>query len=101
MIKEESRRRGRAAEETADCRDGRRRSTSTASARARVTRDRVKELEDFGLIEATVAGGSRAYAESDVDVAAACEALRQFGIGARNLKSSPRPPIASRGCSRR
>jgi DNA-binding transcriptional MerR regulator len=56
-------------------------------ARAGITRERVKELEDFGLIEATVAGGSRAYAESDVDVAAACEALAQFGIGARNLRA--------------
>jgi DNA-binding transcriptional MerR regulator len=56
-------------------------------ARAGITRERVKELEDFGLIEATVAGGSRAYAESDVDVAHACEALAQFGIGARNLRA--------------
>ena len=55
--------------------------------RAGVTRERVKELEEFGLIEATIAGNSRLYAESDVDVAAACEALAQFGIAARNLKS--------------
>ena len=56
-------------------------------ARAGVTRERLKELEDFGLIEATAAGGSRTYAESDVDVVAACEALAQFGIGARNLRA--------------
>ena len=56
-------------------------------ARAGVTRERVKELEEFGLIEATGVGGNRVYAESDVDVAAACEALARFGIGARNLKS--------------
>ncbi len=56
-------------------------------ARAGVTRERVKELEDFGLIEGTTSGGRRAYAESDVDVATACEALAQFGIGARNLRS--------------
>jgi len=55
--------------------------------RAGVTRERVKELEEFGLIEATIAGASRTYAESDVDVAAACEALARFGIGARNLRA--------------
>ena len=41
-------------------------------ARAGVTRERVKELEEFGLIEARVAGGTRVYAESDIDVATAC-----------------------------
>jgi len=56
-------------------------------ARAGITRDRVKELEDFGLIEATGTGGSRVYAESDVEVVVACEALAQFGIGARNLRA--------------
>jgi len=56
-------------------------------ARAGITRERVKELEDFGLVEATVSGGSRVYAESDVEVIAACEALAQFGIGARNLRA--------------
>jgi DNA-binding transcriptional MerR regulator len=56
-------------------------------ARAGVSRDRVKELEEFGLLEPTISGSSRMYTESDVDVAAACEALAQFGIGARNLKS--------------
>ena len=55
--------------------------------RSGVTRERVKELEEFGLIEATVTGGRRTYTESDVDVAAACEALARFGIAARNLKS--------------
>jgi DNA-binding transcriptional MerR regulator len=55
--------------------------------RAGITRERVKELEDFGLVEATVAGGRRLYTESDVDVAAACEALGRFGIGARNLRA--------------
>ncbi|HEY2354375.1 MAG TPA: MerR family transcriptional regulator [Gaiellaceae bacterium] len=56
-------------------------------ARAGITRERVKELEDFGLIEATGAAGSRVYAETDADVAAACETLAQFGIGARNLRA--------------
>src|SRR5947209_6147164 len=52
--------------------------------RAGITRERVKELEEFGLIEPTVSRGSRVYTESDVDLAAACEALARFGIGARN-----------------
>jgi len=56
-------------------------------ARAGITRERVKELEEFGLIEATTVGGTRVYAESDVDIAAACEALGRFGIGARNLRA--------------
>ena len=56
-------------------------------ARAGVTRERVKELEEFGLIEARVAGGTRVYAESDIDVATACETLARFGIGARNLRA--------------
>jgi DNA-binding transcriptional MerR regulator len=56
-------------------------------ARAGITRERVKELEDFGLIEGSGPGGSRVYAESDVDIAAACEMLARFGIGARNLRA--------------
>jgi DNA-binding transcriptional MerR regulator len=56
-------------------------------ARAGITRERVKELEEFGLIEPTIAGSTRSYAESDVDVASACEALSRFGIGARNLRA--------------
>ena len=55
--------------------------------RAGITRERVKELEEFGLIEGTGVGANRVYAESDVDVAAACEALARFGIGARNLRA--------------
>jgi DNA-binding transcriptional MerR regulator len=31
--------------------------------------------------------GQRLYAESEADIAAACEALARFGIGARNLRA--------------
>jgi DNA-binding transcriptional MerR regulator len=55
--------------------------------RAGITRERVKELEEFGLIEGSGAGGNRVYSENDVDVAAACEALARFGIAARNLRA--------------
>lgn len=56
-------------------------------ARAGISPDRVRELEEFGLIAARLEGKQRIYGESDVAVAAACEALAQFGIGARNLRA--------------
>src|SRR5215475_10815758 len=55
--------------------------------RAGITPDRARELEDFGLLEPRVEDGQRLYAESDVDIAAACEALARFGIDARNLRA--------------
>ncbi|HET9116240.1 MAG TPA: MerR family transcriptional regulator [Gaiellaceae bacterium] len=55
--------------------------------RAGITADRARELEDFGLLEPRVEEGQRLYAESDVDIAAACEALARFGIDARNLRA--------------
>jgi DNA-binding transcriptional MerR regulator len=55
--------------------------------RAGVTLDRARELEEFGLLESRLEDGQRLYAESEADIAAACEALAQFGIGARNLRA--------------
>jgi len=55
--------------------------------RAGVTVDRARELEEFGLLESRLEDGQRLYAESEADIAAACEALAQFGIGARNLRA--------------
>jgi DNA-binding transcriptional MerR regulator len=55
--------------------------------RAGITSDRARELEEFGLLESRVADGQRIYAESEAEIAAACEALAQFGIGARNLRA--------------
>ena len=55
--------------------------------RADITPDRARELEDFGLLEPRVEDGQRLYAESDADIAAACEALARFGIDARNLRA--------------
>src|SRR5690349_14394187 len=55
--------------------------------RAGITADRARELEDFGLLEPRVEEGQRLYAESEVDIAAACEALARFGIDARNLRA--------------
>jgi DNA-binding transcriptional MerR regulator len=55
--------------------------------RAGITPDRARELEEYGLLEARLDAGQRVYAESEVDIVAACEALAQFGIGARNLRA--------------
>jgi DNA-binding transcriptional MerR regulator len=55
--------------------------------RAGITPERARELEDFGLLEPRVEDGQRIYVESEADIAAACEALAQFGIGARNLRA--------------
>jgi DNA-binding transcriptional MerR regulator len=55
--------------------------------RSGITRDRARELEEFGLLESRVEDGQRIYAESEAEIAAACEALARFGIGARNLRA--------------
>jgi DNA-binding transcriptional MerR regulator len=55
--------------------------------RAGITAERARQLEDFGLLESRFEDGQRVYAESEADIAAACEALAQFGIDARNLRA--------------
>jgi len=55
--------------------------------RAGITHARARELEEFGLLESRVEDGQRIYAESEAEIAAACEALARFGIGARNLRA--------------
>jgi DNA-binding transcriptional MerR regulator len=55
--------------------------------RAGITARRARELEEFGLLEPRVEEGQRIYAESEADIAAACEALALFGIDARNLRA--------------
>jgi DNA-binding transcriptional MerR regulator len=55
--------------------------------RSGVTPDRARELEEYGLLESRLQGGRRVYAESEADIAAACEALARFGIDARNLRA--------------
>jgi DNA-binding transcriptional MerR regulator len=56
-------------------------------ARAGITPDRAKELEEFGLLEPRSEGTHRVYSETDVDVAIACEALARFGIAPRHLRA--------------
>jgi DNA-binding transcriptional MerR regulator len=55
--------------------------------RAGISAERARELEEFGLLESRVEDGQRLYAESEADIAAACEALARFGIDARNLRA--------------
>ena len=55
--------------------------------RAGITAERARDLEEFGLLESRVEDGQRLYAESEADIAAACEALARFGIDARNLRA--------------
>jgi DNA-binding transcriptional MerR regulator len=55
--------------------------------RAGITAVRARELEEFGLLESHMEDGQRVYAESEADIATACEALARFGIDARNLRA--------------
>ena len=55
--------------------------------RAGISADRARQLEEFGLLESRIEEGNRLYAESEAEIAAACEALSRFGIDARNLRA--------------
>ena len=55
--------------------------------RAGVEASRVRELEEYGLLESRVERGQRLYAETDVEIAAACETLARYGIAARHLRA--------------
>ncbi len=55
--------------------------------RSGATPELVKELAEFGLLEARTEGGERLFSETDVDVAAACARLAQFGIAPRHLRT--------------
>jgi DNA-binding transcriptional MerR regulator len=50
------------------------------SVRAGVERSRIRELEQFGLLEAP-------YTELDVEIAEVCERLARFGIAPRHLRA--------------
>jgi DNA-binding transcriptional MerR regulator len=55
--------------------------------RTGLTPARARELEDYGLLEARIDGGEHLFRESEVEIAAACAKLAQFGIAARHLRS--------------
>jgi DNA-binding transcriptional MerR regulator len=55
--------------------------------RAAVSRELVRELEEYGLLATRIEAGERLYPETDVDVASACAKLHRFGISARHLRA--------------
>jgi DNA-binding transcriptional MerR regulator len=56
-------------------------------ARSGASREFVRELEDYGLLEPRVEDGTRFYPERDADVVAACIRLGRYGVEPRNLRS--------------
>ncbi len=57
--------------------------------RAGITTDLAKELEEYGLLAPHGSGADKRYAESDIDVAAACAQLTRYGVAPRNLRTVP------------
>ncbi len=55
--------------------------------RAATTPERVRELEEYGLLEPRLERGQRLYGETDVEIAASSEALARFGVGPRHLRA--------------
>jgi DNA-binding transcriptional MerR regulator len=46
----------------------------------------VRELEEYGVIKATVSGGARFYDETDREIVRAVTELARYGVGGRNLR---------------
>jgi DNA-binding transcriptional MerR regulator len=59
----------------------------TLCERAGVDAAFVRELEEFGLVQAHAVDGRKLFPERDVDVAAACFRLSRFGVAPRHLRS--------------
>ncbi|MGH3111172.1 MAG: transcriptional regulator FtsR [Gaiellaceae bacterium] len=55
--------------------------------RASVTREFVRELEEYGVVQSRIEAGEHLYRETEADVAAACARLSRFGIDARHLRT--------------
>ena len=55
--------------------------------RTGVDPDFARALEEYGLLAPRIEGGDRIYREGDVDIAAACARLAQYGIDARHLRT--------------
>jgi DNA-binding transcriptional MerR regulator len=55
--------------------------------RSGATPQLVRELEEYGLLEARGSGGEKRYAAGDAEIAAVCAQLASYGIGARNLRA--------------
>jgi DNA-binding transcriptional MerR regulator len=55
--------------------------------RSGATRELLRELEEYGLLEGRGNGGEKRFAASDAEIAAVCARLASFGIGPRNLRA--------------
>jgi DNA-binding transcriptional MerR regulator len=55
--------------------------------RASISREFLRELEEYGVIQSRIEGGDHFYRESEADVAAASARLARFGIDARHLRT--------------
>ena len=55
--------------------------------RASISRELVRELEEYDLLEPRSEGGEHLYPETDAEVAAACAKLHRYGISARHLRA--------------
>jgi DNA-binding transcriptional MerR regulator len=56
-------------------------------ARAGVSDELIKELEDFGLLSPRAEGRERLYPESDVEISLVCGRLAAYGIAPRHLRA--------------
>jgi DNA-binding transcriptional MerR regulator len=59
---------------------------ATLCARAGIPADLARDLEEYGLIEASGRRGERRYPASEVDIAAVCGRLASYGISPRHLR---------------
>ena len=55
--------------------------------RSGATPQLVRELEEYGLLQARGNGADKRYSAGDAEVAAVCAQLASFGIGPRNLRA--------------
>jgi DNA-binding transcriptional MerR regulator len=55
--------------------------------RAGVTREFVRQLEEYGVLHSRMEGGEHFYRETEADIAAACSRLSRYGIDARHLRT--------------
>jgi DNA-binding transcriptional MerR regulator len=69
----------RAAEDEIDMRE--------LCARASVSPEFARQLEEFGLLAPRIEAGERLYRESDADIALACGKIARHGIDARHLRA--------------
>ncbi len=67
--------------------DGEELDLAALCARARISADLARDLEEYGLIQPLRRRGERRYAPLEADIAALCGQLAGFGISARHLRS--------------